>query len=509
MNFDAFISYSSQDKTVAHAACAYLENAGVRCWIAPRDIVAGGEYGAAIVDAIDSCKVMVLIFSASANNSGQIRREIERAVSKGVAIVPLRIEQVLPTKSMEYFLGAIHWLDAITPPLETHLQKLADTIKALLGAREGPAEAAAALYTPQREATAAKPADNASPPLRRLWLPLSLAAAACVIALAGVGFFVLRHTPPLPVAQITPQVTPQVTTPAPPTVAPSPPPPQPVHKAVALVPEAVPFLRNADRAALRNDYMPAPDHKAVAISYNRVGFTTGQPDDETAKTAALDACKREQQAIRNSNPCWLYAVGNTVVFTGGSPPMPPSPWLVRNAAIETPFNPEIVPILNEHNRATWAKGYLNLHTPKAAALSPRGQAIDFYGGEGDEDVRRALESCGHMAGIPCIIIAIDNTFVVPIPTTMKVSGFFSPATSPSIKPDMRGALIERFGNASNAWNAVAVGLSGVPGVAINANDEKDAIDKALSRCGERDRECRVIALGPFLVQPLEAAKETK
>ena len=89
--------------------------------------MAGGEYGAAIVDAIDRCRVMVLIFSASANNSGQIHREIERAVSKGVPIVPLRIEQVLPTKSMEYFLGAIHWLDAMTPPLESHLQKLVDT----------------------------------------------------------------------------------------------------------------------------------------------------------------------------------------------------------------------------------------------------------------------------------------------------------------------------------------------------------------------------------------------
>src|SRR5215472_10068192 len=132
MEFDAFISYASADKTAADAACAVLEAAGIRCRIAPRDISSGREYGAAIIDAIDRCRVMVLIFSSSANDSPQVRREIERAASKGVTIMPVRIEQIVPTKSMEYFLGDIHWLDAMTPPIENHLQQLAITIKALL-----------------------------------------------------------------------------------------------------------------------------------------------------------------------------------------------------------------------------------------------------------------------------------------------------------------------------------------------------------------------------------------
>jgi hypothetical protein len=134
MTFDAFISYSSKDKTAADATCAVLEGAGVRCWIAPRDIRPGAEYGAAIVDAIERCRVMVLIFSSSANDSQQIHREIERAASKGIPIVPVRIEGVLPTKSMEYFLGGIHWLDALTPPFEKHLQQLSETVKAILQA---------------------------------------------------------------------------------------------------------------------------------------------------------------------------------------------------------------------------------------------------------------------------------------------------------------------------------------------------------------------------------------
>jgi hypothetical protein len=130
--FDAFISYSSKDKITADACCAVLEGAGVRCWIAPRDVRPGTEYGSAIMDGIEQSRLMVLIFSSNANNSSQIHREIERAVSKGIPIIPVRIEEVAPTKSMEYFLGAIHWLDALTPPLERHLQQLAETVKAIL-----------------------------------------------------------------------------------------------------------------------------------------------------------------------------------------------------------------------------------------------------------------------------------------------------------------------------------------------------------------------------------------
>jgi hypothetical protein len=130
MAFDAFISYSSKDKTTADAACATLESAGIRCWIAPRDIRGGLEYATGIIEGIDASRVMVLIFSSSANASPQIHREIERAVSKGLTIIPLRIEEITPTKAMEYYLGSIHWLDALTPPLARHLQELAETVKA-------------------------------------------------------------------------------------------------------------------------------------------------------------------------------------------------------------------------------------------------------------------------------------------------------------------------------------------------------------------------------------------
>jgi hypothetical protein len=179
-----------------------LERAGIRCWIAPRDIRPGQEYGQSIIEAIDQCRVMVLIFSANANDSRQTHREIERAVSKGVPIIPLRIEEVVPTKSMEYFLGAIHWLDALTPPLEKHLQQLAEAVKALLQVEvAGRAE-------PLRDDSSQTSTivGRAGPAMQRdgtaAWLPgtqrplivvLGVAAACIALLIAGVWLYLIRE----------------------------------------------------------------------------------------------------------------------------------------------------------------------------------------------------------------------------------------------------------------------------------------------------------------------------
>ena len=64
-----------------------METAGIRCW----DISPGAEWGEAIIEAVDSARVMVLIFSSNTNESRQVRREVERAVGQGVTIMPIRI----------------------------------------------------------------------------------------------------------------------------------------------------------------------------------------------------------------------------------------------------------------------------------------------------------------------------------------------------------------------------------------------------------------------------------
>jgi Tfp pilus assembly protein PilF len=137
MAHDVFICYAHQDRTVANAVCGTLEAHGIRCWIAPRDILPGSEWGAAIIDALEEAKAMVLVFSSGSNESDQVKREVERAVHQGIAVVPFRIEDVLPNKTLEYFISTQHWLDALTPPLEDHLAHLAETITVLLAKKSG------------------------------------------------------------------------------------------------------------------------------------------------------------------------------------------------------------------------------------------------------------------------------------------------------------------------------------------------------------------------------------
>ena len=106
MAHDVFISYSSKDKPTADAVCATLESRGIRCWIAPRDVVPGEEYAAALVNALRESRLMVLVFSSGANQSKHVLREVERAVSMGLPVVPLRIENVRPSAAMEYYIAS-------------------------------------------------------------------------------------------------------------------------------------------------------------------------------------------------------------------------------------------------------------------------------------------------------------------------------------------------------------------------------------------------------------------
>ncbi len=132
MSHDIFLSYSSEDKTVADAVCAGLETQEIRCWLAPRDVEPGQDWAATIVDAIEHCRIFVIILSSGSNKSSQVLREVERAVNAGKIVIPFRIEDLVPSKSLGYFLSVSHWFDAITEPLEKHIDNLANTIENLL-----------------------------------------------------------------------------------------------------------------------------------------------------------------------------------------------------------------------------------------------------------------------------------------------------------------------------------------------------------------------------------------
>jgi osmotically-inducible protein OsmY len=176
---DVFISYSSKDRTVADALCATLESQGIQCWIAPRNIAWGSDYGEAIVDGINESRAMVLVFSSHANASPHIKREVDRAVSKRVPIIPVRIEDVAPTRALEYYISPVHWLDAI-PPVESHFLALAEKILPLVAR----AETGRAVVAPSAPIapTASSPASPTAPPVA----PAAAAVPPSPVATAGV-----------------------------------------------------------------------------------------------------------------------------------------------------------------------------------------------------------------------------------------------------------------------------------------------------------------------------------
>src|ERR1700722_12291143 len=100
-DYDVFISYAHDDAGIADAACAALERNGLICWIAPRNIAPGQEWGQAIINALTGVKARVLVFSSRASQSVQVRKEILAAVDRDCMIIPFRIENVMPEGSLK------------------------------------------------------------------------------------------------------------------------------------------------------------------------------------------------------------------------------------------------------------------------------------------------------------------------------------------------------------------------------------------------------------------------
>ena len=162
MGRDVFVSYSQADRECAFEIVARVEAHGIPAWIAPRDVSPSADWAAEIIDAIAAARVMVLVLSAGSNDSPQVRREVERAVNRQVRILPFRIDDVLPSKSLEYFLSTQHWLDAFPPPREPHYKRLCEALDSALRAGD-PAIGAAATATAAPDRPTAPHAERAAP----------------------------------------------------------------------------------------------------------------------------------------------------------------------------------------------------------------------------------------------------------------------------------------------------------------------------------------------------------
>ena len=215
MAHDVFISHSTSNRPVANAVCAALESAGIRCWIAPRDVMAGRSYSGEITRAIQQSRAFILIFSEHSNNSEQVLREVQLAANSRLHIVQFRIDAVAPSDDLEYYLSGPHWLDAVTPPLENHLGQLKSSMQSLLSLpRAGTTDSAAGIPPPpppaaQNISRTPSPSSPATPsPNVWKWVALAIAALLAIGSVVLVATFIfLRSKAPSPTASVTPAPT--------------------------------------------------------------------------------------------------------------------------------------------------------------------------------------------------------------------------------------------------------------------------------------------------------------
>jgi TolB-like protein/Tfp pilus assembly protein PilF len=182
---EVFISYASQDKPVADAACDALERAGVACWIAPRNVTPGEFYAESIVHAIDSTKVIVLVLSKNAADSQHVLSEVERARSRRHPVVSFRLDTAPLPAGLEYFLNTSQWLDASATGVDRALPRLVDAVKSALAQ-----PSAAARVSPSPRA-----ASKANRAPRRVLVTLTAIVVAALAYFAVDRVWLTKHAP--------------------------------------------------------------------------------------------------------------------------------------------------------------------------------------------------------------------------------------------------------------------------------------------------------------------------
>jgi len=182
-HYSAFVSYASEDREAAFEVADRLEEAGLACWVAPRDVRVGQDYGAEIIRGIEQSDALVLVLSQHSNDSKFVKAEVERAYSKNKTVFPVRIEDVMPAPHLELFVSSSHWVDAFQGNLDDHFEILIREVGALASREDAPA---ASLDKSVKRSKLGKSQSR---------VPLMGAGAVAVVAIA-MFFWQWSKTPP-------------------------------------------------------------------------------------------------------------------------------------------------------------------------------------------------------------------------------------------------------------------------------------------------------------------------
>src|SRR4051812_21847384 len=183
MSAPIFLSFASNDRKPAETICKAVEQRGFSCWIATRNIAPGENFQEAITRAIRTAKVMILVFSAHANNSLEVKKEIALAGRYNVIVVPVRVEDVVPNDALSYELAVRQWID-LFDDWENAIERLISQLSTVVQASVAAGPPAGTRFS-EPDSPQPEPRPTAKPAKRSSLLLVLAGAVALLIIVAG------------------------------------------------------------------------------------------------------------------------------------------------------------------------------------------------------------------------------------------------------------------------------------------------------------------------------------
>lgn len=131
-DIDVFISYSSKDQKVADNIVSTLEDYGVKCWIASRDIPQGTFWADAIDQAISRAKIFLIVVGENSISSLQVPKELGLAITSCETIIPYRIDKSELKGAFRYYLSDCQWFNGQAKN-QADMENLANSVCEILG----------------------------------------------------------------------------------------------------------------------------------------------------------------------------------------------------------------------------------------------------------------------------------------------------------------------------------------------------------------------------------------
>jgi hypothetical protein len=426
-----------------------------------------------------------------ANSLDRLKQEFSAERPVLLAVPAANAAEMLPSARQEISqLGA-------ELVLVSHAQALFDVLGMTLPgvASKALVPASSVLPVPQQAASVK--------PRRRMYAWAAAAMSIGIVAAGAAVFIGTRLTSSLS-SQNGGITTPPEPTPASATTS------QPGRRILELVPETIPFIRTSDRDRIRDEYLRAPNYKALAINTFESHFVSGLPSQEIADKAAVENCESTKRRPSTDTAlaeveyrCELFASGTVVVTQRSNIAMPPKPWV--NASVQRPFAAAELPMASQEIKDSAERRYGHSPRSKALVISPNGRLFLTSAESGPEEaMRRTLERCGYVSKAACLVVVLDDTFVAAVPTLARAVAFYRQDALFALQNEVRAEVARRLATSNEGWQAVAFGATGHAGTEVGAISERNAVDGAMENCAKYDHDCHIAVIGPFLVEALPA-----